>query len=95
MCPRSMTPLSLVLCALSLLSSRWSSLPCVTLALVMADQNGRFYNVLRPPVSTALPYPALPFPSLALRSGLTARKGLTGREKGEKEKERKKKKSLG
>lgn len=33
--------------ALSLLSSRWLSLLCVTLALVLASENGRFY--LAPP----------------------------------------------
>jgi hypothetical protein len=40
-------------------SSRWSTLLCVTLALVLASENGTIvvYNVLHPPVLTALlPY---------------------------------------
>lgn len=52
-CPLSLPPPVVgSFSALSLPSSRWSSLLCVTLALVLASDNGRFY--LAPPTESRL-----------------------------------------
>lgn len=45
--------------ALSLPSSRWSSLLCVTLALVLASNNGRFYLAPQPSLVCSAPSPAM------------------------------------